>query len=78
MNYKANAIKLHGVNISEILSFTVDKLYDFLQDKELHHKKILTILHSLQKATLGYLTLDRTTDTLSGGVTKVEICYGVK
>jgi excinuclease ABC subunit A len=67
LNYKANAIKLHGVNISEILSFTVDKLYDFLQDKELHHKKILTILHSLQKATLGYLTLDRTTDTLSGG-----------
>ncbi|MDQ7085272.1 MAG: hypothetical protein Q9M36_10255, partial [Sulfurovum sp.] len=39
LNYKANAIKLHGVNISEILSFTVDKLYDFLQDKELHHKR---------------------------------------
>jgi len=67
LNYKANAIKLYGVNISEILNFTVDKLYKFLQDKTLHQKKILTILKSLQKATLGYLTLDRTTDTLSGG-----------
>ncbi len=67
LNYKANAIKLYGVNISKLLSFTVDELYLFLQDKILHHKKILTILQSLQKATLGYLTLDRTTDTLSGG-----------
>ena len=67
LNYKANAVKLYGVNISEILTKTVDELYEFLQDKELHHKKILTILKALQKATLGYLTLDRTTDTLSGG-----------
>lgn len=67
LNYKANAIKLYGVNISEILSFTVNELYNFFQDKALHHKKIFTILKSLQNATLGYLTLDRTTDTLSGG-----------
>jgi len=67
LNYKANAIKLYKVNISAILNFTVDELYNFLQDKTLHHKKILIILKSLQKATLGYLTLDRTTDTLSGG-----------
>ena len=67
LNYKANAVKLYGVSISEILTKTVDELYKFLKDKELHHKKILTILKALQKATLGYLTLDRTTDTLSGG-----------
>ena len=67
LNYKANAVKLYGVSISEILTKTVDELYEFLKDKELHHKKILTILKALQKATLGYLTLDRTTDTLSGG-----------
>ncbi len=67
LNYKANAVKLYGVSISEILTKTVDELYEFLQNKELHHKKILTILKALQKATLGYLTLDRTTDTLSGG-----------
>lgn len=67
LNYKANAVKLYGISISEILSFTIDKLYDFLKDKTLHHKKILTILKSIQKSTLGYLTLNRTTDTLSGG-----------
>jgi len=67
LNYKANAVKLYGASISEILTKTVDELYSFLEDKELHHKKILTILKALQKATLGYLTLDRTTDTLSGG-----------
>jgi len=67
LNYKANAVKLYGVSISDILRKTVDELYDFLKDKEIHHKKILTILKALQKVTLGYLTLDRTTDTLSGG-----------
>ncbi len=67
LNYKANAVKLYGVSISEILNFTVNELYLFLQDKKLHHKKILIILKSLRKATLGYLTLNRTTNTLSGG-----------
>ncbi len=67
LNYKANAVKLYGINISEILNFTVNELYTFLLDKTLHHKKILIILNSLQKATLGYLALNRTTDTLSGG-----------
>ena len=67
LNYKANAIKLYNVNISEILNFTVDELYDFLQHKKLHHKKILYILEALKKATLGYLELNRTTDTLSAG-----------
>lgn len=67
LNYKANAVELYNVNISEILNFTVDKLYKFLQGKELHHKKIFSILEALKKATLGYLELNRTTDTLSGG-----------
>ena len=67
LNYKANAVKLYGKSISEMLSLTVDELYNFLQNKTLHHKKIITILKSLQKVALGYLTLDRTTDTLSGG-----------
>jgi len=67
LNYKANAVKLYGVNISEILEFTVDKLYDFLEDKTLKNEKILTILKSIQKATLGYLSLNRTTNSLSGG-----------
>lgn len=67
LNYKANAVKFHGLNISNLLAKTVNELYLFLCDKQLHHKKILTILLSLKKATLGYLPLERTTDTLSGG-----------
>jgi len=67
LNYKANAIKLFGLNISEFLGKTVDDLYLFLYDKTVHHKKILALLWSLKKTTLGYLPLERTTNTLSGG-----------
>lgn len=67
LNYKANAIKLFDKSISELLNFTVDDLFEFLRDKELQNKKILNILNALQNATLGYLELNRTTDTLSGG-----------
>lgn len=67
LNYKANAVKLFGVSISEILNYSVDDLYNFFSEKNIHHKKILVILSALKNATLGYLSLDRTTDTLSGG-----------
>ena len=67
LNYKANAVKLYDKNISEYLGLSIDEIYEFLKDKELHHKKIIDILKALKNATLGYLTLDRTTDTLSGG-----------
>ncbi|MWV63010.1 ATP-binding cassette domain-containing protein [Helicobacter saguini] len=67
LNYKANAIKLFDKNISEMLNLSVDEALVFLKDKPLHHKKILDILESLKLATLGYLTLNRTLTTLSGG-----------
>lgn len=67
LNYKANAVKLFGKSISELTNMSVNELYNFLKDKTLSHKKILDILKALQKATLGYLSLNRTTDTLSGG-----------
>jgi len=67
LNYKANAIKLYNQNISDILKNTINDLDIFFKNKEVHHKKILLILKSLKKATLGYLTLARSTDTLSGG-----------
>lgn len=67
LNYKANAVKLHGLSITEILNYSVNNAYDFLCDKLIHHKKILSILSALDNATLGYLSLSRTTDTLSGG-----------
>lgn len=67
LNYKGNAVKLYDISISEMLNFTIDKLYDFLEKKPLNNTKILIILKSIQKATLGYLSLNRTTSTLSGG-----------
>ncbi len=67
LNYQANAVKLFGKSISELLSLSVDELYEFFKNKDIKHRKILDILFALKKATLDYLTLDRTTDTLSGG-----------
>ena len=67
LNYKANAVKLFGKSISEILSFSISQALELLLDKDLHHKKIIEILKSLKTATLEYLSLNRTTDTLSGG-----------
>lgn len=66
-NYKANAVKFYQKSISELLKKSVNELLIFLQDKNLHHKKILTILHSLEKASVSYLPLERSTDTFSGG-----------
>ena len=67
LNYKANAVRLYNKSISELMSFTVEELFNFLKDKPLKHKKILDILAALKNATLEYLSLNRTTDTLSGG-----------
>jgi excinuclease ABC subunit A len=67
LNYKANAVKLYNKSISELMDLTVEELFNFLKDKPLKHKKILDILIALKNATLEYLSLNRTTDTLSGG-----------
>jgi excinuclease ABC subunit A len=67
LNYKANAVKLYYHSISELLIKTVDELLIFFQDKNIHHQKILAILHSLTRASVGYLTLERSTVTFSGG-----------
>jgi len=67
LNYKANAVKLYHNSISELLNKTIDELLVFFENKKLHHTKILTTLHSLARASVGYLPLKRTTSTLSGG-----------
>lgn len=67
LNYKANSVKLFGKSISEILELNISQALEFFIDKDLHHKKIIEILKSLKMATLEYLNLNRTTDTLSGG-----------
>jgi excinuclease ABC subunit A len=67
LNYKANAIKLHGYSISELLALTVDELLEIIKDKKTNSFKINNILQALTQATVGYLSLERTTNTLSGG-----------
>lgn len=66
LNYKANAIKLYNYSISELLEKSVDELYDFFLEKKVNNK-ILSILYYLKQSTLGYLSLNRCTNTLSGG-----------
>lgn len=66
-NEKANAVHLYGKTLNELLSSSIDELSHFFKAQENPPLKILSILNSLEEATLGYLPLARTTDTLSGG-----------
>gem|GEM_PF-135300 len=67
LNAKANAVYYHGQNISELLAKTVDEAVLFFEKIPDPPTKLLNILHQLQIATVGYLSLARATDTLSGG-----------
>ncbi len=70
-------VKVGGKTIFELLSMNVDNLLDFLLNMELlpyEHKiiekavdEIISRLTYIQDVGLGYLTLNRTSNTLSGG-----------
>ena len=70
-------VKVGGKTIHELLCMTVDSLYDFLTDLELDQNdsriaekavaEIVSRLGYLKDVGLGYLTLDRTSNSLSGG-----------
>ncbi len=70
-------VKVGGKNIHELLSMNVVQLIGFLENIQLdeHDRKIaeksiadiLSRLHYIEDVGLGYLTLDRTSNTLSGG-----------
>ena len=66
-NDKANAVQLYGKSFNALLSSSIDELSDFFKQQEKVPFSILSILGSLQEATLGYLPISRTTNTLSGG-----------
>lgn len=66
-NKKANAVQLYGKSFNALLSSSIDELSYFFKQQKKAPLSILSILGSLQEATLGYLPLSRTTDTLSGG-----------
>ena len=70
-------VKVGGKNIHELLSLNVNELLDFLEnihldetDRKIAAKaidEIVSRLRYIQDVGLGYLTLNRTSNTLSGG-----------
>jgi excinuclease UvrABC ATPase subunit len=72
LNQKALACKIDGHNIADLSSMQVDKLLEVVNklDKAENHSLTRTLherLSNLIEIGLGYLSLDRMTDTLSGG-----------
>ena len=70
-------VKVAGKNIQELLSMNVTELLDFLEKMQLEDndrkiaskaiEEIVSRLKYIQDVGLGYLTLNRTSNTLSGG-----------
>ena len=72
LNQKALACKIDGRNIADLSAMQVDKLLETVKklDNQENHALIKTVaerLSNLVEIGLGYLSLDRPTDTLSGG-----------
>ena len=71
------AVKIGGLNISEVCSLTVSEGLKFFESLELDghrqevadqiHREVASRLGFLERVGLGYLALDRATETLSGG-----------
>jgi len=71
------SVKFNGINLAKLSEMTVTKIKDFLQhcvltkrESEIAQqvmKEIDTRLSFLEKVGLGYLTLNRSADTLAGG-----------
>jgi excinuclease ABC subunit A len=70
-------VKVHGKNISELITLPLDELSEFFQNIKLNAyeekigKRLMTEINNrlqfLQDVGLSYLTLNRTSNTLSGG-----------
>lgn len=72
LSQKALACKVQGYNIADLSSMQVDKLAEVMKklDTKENHALVKTVLERLSHVVeigLGYLSLDRMTDTLSGG-----------
>ncbi|KKR79156.1 MAG: hypothetical protein UU25_C0021G0008 [Microgenomates group bacterium GW2011_GWB1_40_9] len=72
LNEKSLSVKLHGKNIGEVGDMALTTCLDLI--KRIEHKnaevikpRLLDQLESLISVGLGYVTLNRSTDTLSGG-----------
>lgn len=77
LNKKALSVKINGLDIAEVCDMSVEKLVPYFANLELHGadaeisdrivKEINSRLSFLQEVGLGYLTLSRSAETLSGG-----------
>lgn len=67
LNYKARAVKLFGRSIFELLLLTPKNLLLFCEDNNINNINLVNSLKSLIMANIEYLSLNRTTSTLSGG-----------
>ena len=72
LSQKALACKIQGYNIADLSSMQVDRLFEVIKklDTQENHALVKTVLERLSNLVeigLGYLSLDRMTDTLSGG-----------
>ncbi|MDR2513535.1 MAG: excinuclease ABC subunit UvrA [Puniceicoccales bacterium] len=76
VNARAQAVKLGGINLTDFLGLTVDRAREFVRllatspavvPAEDARRGLGERLGFLAKTGLGYLTLDREADTLSGG-----------
>jgi excinuclease UvrABC ATPase subunit len=72
LNRAALSCKIDGYNIADLSSMQIDKLIAVIEklDKSENHALVKTLherLSNLMQIGLGYLSLDRPTDTLSGG-----------
>ena len=76
VNARAQAVKLGGVNLADFLSLTVERAREFVRliatipavaPVEDARRGLEERLGFLEKTGLGYLTLDREANTLSGG-----------
>ncbi len=71
------AVRIGGLNISEVCQLTVSAALDFFTGLKLKghrkevaqqiHREVASRLEFLQRVGLGYLALDRATESLSGG-----------
>ena len=72
LNQKALGCMINGYNIANLSAMQIDKLVEVIQklNTQENHTLIKTVLERLTNLVdigLGYLSLDRATDTLSGG-----------
>ena len=72
VNDRVRSCKINGMNMAQIMGMPIPKLIDFIESVE-HplakdiKREVLKRLKALHEISLGYLSLSRGTDTLSGG-----------